>query len=81
MESNIFSESFTKEISNQLEAIILPSEVASKKPTTAFGMFIGYSLNNVTTSGKDIDTYQNDVFAQAKADILNNVTYIESKIA
>lgn len=81
VESNIFSESFTKEISNQLEAIILPSEVASKKPTTAFGMFIGYSLNSVTTSGKDIDTYQNDVFTQAKADILNNVTYIESKIA
>ena len=80
VESNIFAESFTKEISNQLEAIVLPSETAGKKPTTAFGMFLGYSLNGVPTSGKDVDTYQNDVFAQAKADILSNVSYIESKI-
>lgn len=81
VESNIFSESFTKEISGQLEAIILPSETIGKKPTTAFGMFLGYSMKNVPTSGKDIDSYQNDVFAQAKSDILNNVSYIESKIA
>jgi len=80
VESNIFAESFTKEISNQLEAIIMPSDTVGKKPTTAFGMFLGYSLNGVPASGKDVDTYQNDVFAQAKADILSNASYIESKI-
>lgn len=80
VEKNIFEQSFTKEISDQLEVIILPSETAGKKPTTAFGMFLGYSLNCVIKSGKDIDSYQNDILSQLKADILSNVPYIESKI-
>lgn len=80
VESNIFAESYTKEVSDQLEAIILPSEASGKKPTTAFGMFIGYSLVSISKSGKDIEAYQNDVFAQAKVDILNSVSFIESKI-
>lgn len=81
VESNIFAQSFTKEISDQLEAIILPSDKTTKKPTTAFGMFLGYSMSNVAKNGKDIDTYQSDVLAQAKEDIQNNVSYIESKIS
>jgi len=37
-------------------------------------------LDSISKSGKDIDTYQSDVFAQAKSDILNSVSYIESRI-
>ncbi len=81
VESNIFAQSFTKEISDQLEAIILPSGRTTKNPTTAFGMFLGYSVSNVAKNGKDVYTYQSDILAQAKADIQNNVSYIESKIS
>lgn len=80
VESNIFAASFPTEIYDQLEAIILPSESDGKKPATAFGMFLGYSLSGVSTSGKFVDAYQNDVLAQIKADLLNNVAFIESKI-
>lgn len=80
VESNIFASSFPPDIYDQLEAIILPSEANRKKPDTAFGMFLGYSLNGVSPSGKSVDAYQNDVLTQIKTDILNNVPFIESKI-
>lgn len=44
-------------------------------------MLVGYSLNGVSARGKSVDVYQNDVLAQVKADILNNVSFIESKIS
>lgn len=81
VDSSIFAASFPTEIYDQLEAIILPSEKSSQKPATAFGMFIGYSLNGVSTNGKPIDKYQHDVVEQIKNDIRNNVSFIESKIA
>lgn len=80
VESNIFKASFPVEIYDQLEAIILPSETGSKKPTTAFGMFIGYSLSGVSVKGKSVNEYQYDVFEQVRNDIQNNVSFIESKI-
>lgn len=80
VESNIFAASFPPDVSDQLEAIILPSRTGGKKPATAFGMFIGYTLNGVSINGKPVDAYQNDVFTQIKADILNHVPFIESKI-
>ena len=80
VESNIFATSFPEKIYNQLEAIILPDETSGKKPPTAFGMFLGYTLNGVSAGGKTVNNYQNDVFNKLKADILNQVSFIESKI-
>ena len=81
VESNIFAASFPEKIYDQLEAIILPDETSGKKPATAFGMFLGYTLNGVSASGKSIDAYQNDVHDKLKADIISQVPFIESKIA
>lgn len=81
VESNIFAASFSEDVYDQLESILLPSETTGKKPATAFGMLVGYSLNGVSASEKSVDVYQNDVLAQVKADILNNVSFIESKIS
>ena len=80
VESNIFAASFPEKIYSQLEAIILPDESSGKKPPTAFGMFLGYTLNGVSAGGKTINDYQNDVLDKLKADILNQVSFIESKI-
>lgn len=80
VESNIFAASFPEKIYDQLESIILPDETSGKKPATAFGMFLGYTLNGVSADGKSIDVYQNDVLDKLKADILNQVSFIESKI-
>lgn len=80
VESKIFAASFPTDIYDQLEAIILPSETGAKKPATAFGMFLGYSLSNVPATGKSVNEYQDDVFTQIKSDILNSVSFIESKI-
>ena len=80
VESNIFAASFPSKIYDQLEAIILPSETGGQKPATAFGMFVGYSLNGVSANGKPVNEYQDDVFEQVRNDIKNNVLFIESKI-
>ena len=80
VESNIFATSFPEKIYNQLETIILPDETSMKKPATAFGMFLGYTLSGISASGKAIDAYQNEVFDKLKTDILNQVPFIESKI-
>lgn len=80
VESNIFAQSFPDDVYNQLESIILPSESSGKKPSMAFGMFLGYTLSGITSSGKSIDEYQNDVGMQLKSDIINQLPYIESKI-
>lgn len=80
VESAIFAKSFTEETYNQLEEIILPSGSVERKPTTAFGMFLGYTLNGVSKNGKCVSDYQDDVLKQAKADIYNNISYIKSKI-
>ncbi len=80
VESNIFAASFPDDVYDQLESIILPSEVSGQKPAMAFGMFLGYTLSSVTPNGKSVDVYQNDVLNQLKTDILNQVPFIESKI-
>lgn len=80
VESTIFAASFPEKIYNQLEAIILPTETFRKKTATAFGMFLGYTLSGVSANGKSIDVYQNDVLNKLKADILNQVPFIENKI-
>lgn len=80
VESNIFAASFPANIYDQLEAIILPSETGNQRPATAFGMFIGYSLNGVSASGKTVNEYQNDILEQIRDDLQNNVSFIESKI-
>lgn len=80
VESNIFTGSFPPDVSDQLEAIILPTETSGKKPATAFGMFLGYTLKGVPQSGKSVNTYQNDVLTQLKTDISNQIPFIESKI-
>lgn len=81
VESNIFAASFPDEMYDQLEAIILPSAPGRKKPTTAFGMFLGYSLNQLPQGGISVEDYQNDVISQIKMDLQTRVPYIESKIA
>lgn len=80
VESKIFAESFSKEVSNQLEKIILPSEAEEKKPTTAFGIFLGYTIDDIDKSGKSVEQYQDDVATQAANDIKANISYIEQKI-
>lgn len=81
VESNIFAASFSNKMYDQLEAIILPSGPGSKKPTTAFGIFLGYSLSQLPQSRISVEDYQNDVTSLIKMDLQNHVPYIESKIA
>ncbi|MEQ2869148.1 DUF1837 domain-containing protein [Selenomonas noxia] len=80
VEATIFEGAFPRDVCEQLEAIILPSETAVEKPATAFGLFLGYTLDNLPARGKSIDVYQRDAIAQIKNDILNSVPYIESKV-
>jgi hypothetical protein len=80
VESKIFAETFTKDIAATLESIILPAEKSIKKPDTAFGMFIGYSLRSIGDSGTSPEEYQSKVVIQEKRDILAAVPYIEQEI-
>ena len=80
VDATIFEGAFPRDVCEQLEAIILPSETNVEKPATAFGLFLGYTLDNLPARGKSIDVYQRDAIAQIKNDILNSVPYIESKV-
>lgn len=80
VETSIFAETFTKTVAQQLTDIILPSEADKKKPATAFGIFLGYSLGNIDSSGKTVDEYQRLVMDQLKDDIRKSAQYIEKKI-
>ncbi len=81
VETKIFTETFTDKVAEQLEAIILPDGPDNKKPTTAFGIFIGYTICAVPQAGKSPEVYQDDVHAQVEADIIHNLPYIEQKIS
>ena len=81
VETKIFAEAFPDKISEQLESIILPSEAKSTKPTTAFGIFVGYTIADIDRTGRSPEDYQKDIIAQVQADIIANVPYIESKIS
>lgn len=79
VETRIFAETFTKDVAKTLESIILPTEGGIKKPDTAFGMFVGYSLNSVD-DGISPEEYQSNVIDQVKQDISKALPYIESEI-
>lgn len=81
VETRIFAETFTKDVAKTLESIILPTEGGIKKPDTAFGMFVGYSLNSVDDDGISVEKYQSNVIDQVKQDISKALPYIESEIA
>ncbi len=80
IESKIFAEAFSDKVSEQLERIILPSESEDKKPTTAFGIFLGYSIDKIDKTGKSVEQYQNEVILQATDDIKNSLSYMETKL-
>jgi hypothetical protein len=80
VETKIFTETFTKEVADVLESIILPTENGTKKPDTAFGMFAGYSIVCTPTVGISSDAFQEEVLRQIKNDIINSVPYIESRV-
>lgn len=81
VETKIFAETFTKKIAQILETIILPTESGVKKPDTAFGMFIGYSLTSINDNGISPEEYQVKAVEQIRQDILNALPYIESEIS
>lgn len=81
VETRIFAETFTKDVAQTLESIILPTEDNAQKPDTAFGMFVGYSLDLAVDSGISPEEYQSKAINQVKKDILRAIPYIESEIA
>lgn len=80
VETMIFTETFTKDVAQTLESIMLPSEGDVKKPDTAFGMFVGYSLDSVADKGIPPEEYQSKAINQVKQDLLRALPYIESEI-
>ena len=80
VETKIFAETFTKDVAETLESIILPVEGAVKKPDTAFGMFVGYSIDSVGDAGISPEEYQLKAVDQVKQDILGAIPYIEAEI-
>ena len=80
VEAGIFKQVFDEETYDELEEIILPSDSQKKKPNTAFGIFLGYSIQGVSSARKSVDDYQNDVMAKVKNDLKNCVPLIEDKL-
>ena len=80
IEANIFATAPSKEIREQMEAIIIPKESSIKKPESAFGFFMGYSLSHISTDGKSMTQYQNAVLSQIRSDIDSHMEKIEDAI-
>ena len=80
VETSILAQSFTPEVSKQLEDIIVPKGSGKGKPSTAFGIFLGYSLEDVSASGQTIEEYQQAVMDQLRKDISATASYIDGQI-
>ncbi len=81
IEANIFATAPSKEIRDQMEAILIPKESSAKRPDSAFGFFMGYSLSHVSSNGKTVMQYQDAVLSQIKSDIDCNLDKIEDAIS
>lgn len=80
VETSILAQTFTPEVSKQLENIIIPKRNGKKKPSTAFGVFLGYSLPDVSVKGQTIEQYQKAVMDQLRKDIAATTGYIDEQI-
>lgn len=80
VETSIFAQTFTPDVAQQLEDIIIPKGTGKKKPTTAFGVFLGYSLPDVSVKGQTIEQYQKAVMDQLRKDIAVTAGYIDEQI-
>ncbi|MBQ8699021.1 MAG: DUF1837 domain-containing protein, partial [Schwartzia sp.] len=78
--THALSTAFSQEMREQLTALLVPSETSIKQPESAFGFFMGYSLNHVPKEEKSIGEYQTAVLAQIKSDIEQNLDAIEDAV-
>ena len=92
MDTNMKKELCMKAIANAYKSrnpgsgVIIHSDAGNQYTSCEYKKLLGelhavQSMSDVAKNGKDIDTYQSDILEQAREDIQNNVSYIESKIS
>ena len=80
VETSILAQTFTPSVTKQLEDIIIPKGNGRKKPSTGFGIFLGYSLPDISAKGQTIEQYQKAVMDQLRKDIAETAGYIDEQI-
>lgn len=71
---------FPHDTQEYLKSIILPQKGSPQKPNTAFGVFLGYSVNLPGANGLPSHEYLTALSSKMTEDIAASVPYIQSKI-
>ena len=80
VEETIMGNAFPHDTQEYLKSIILPQKGSPQKPNTAFGVFLGYSVNLPGANGLPSHEYLTALSSKMTEDIAASVPYIQSKI-
>lgn len=81
VESTILNGVFDAPTTAYMKSVILPQKGGSTKPDSAFGIFIGYTVNVPDADNLSNDDYRAALQTQMQQDIKTYIPYINSKIA
>lgn len=81
VEANILNSSFSPEVTAFLKETIIPKPGRTKRPSMAFGVFLGYNVNVPDADKIPSDEYVNAMIRKMQVDISACVPYIQNKIA
>ena len=81
MESTILNGVFDAPTTAYMKSVILPQKGGSTKPDTAFGIFLGYTVDVPGAENLSNDEYRVALQTKMQQDIKTHIPYINSKIA
>jgi hypothetical protein len=79
VESTAFHNNFSRDVTEYLKNIILPTKGKIVSHDTAFGVFLGYSLG-LDADNKSSEQFRAELDEKMRLDIKNHVAYIAEKI-
>ena len=80
VEANILNNSFSPEVTTFLKETIIPRPGSPKRPSTAFGVFLGYNVDVPDVEKIPSEEYISAMIKKMQADISACVPYIQNKI-
>ena len=81
VESTILNGVFDAPTTAYMKSVILPQKGGSTKPDTAFGIFLGYTVDVPGAENLSNDEYRVALQTKMQQDIKTHIPYINSKIA
>lgn len=81
VESSIFLRTFDDSVCKELASILLPKMGYCSRPESAYGIFLGYTLDGITKAGKTPSQFRAEVEGKMTADLKTALPFLEQKIS